>query len=82
MGKLFENGYPAYCSSHGYNSFSCVSRKANCVTQEKREGRILIYLKKKILLCLGSVNRLFLPTLHPVFFLLVMHNYFLGGKGK
>lgn len=75
MGKLFENWYPAYCSSHCYNYFF-VSLEAYCVTQEKREGAEFSFIKKKILLCLGSVNQLFYTT--SIFLLLLMHNYFLG----
>lgn len=81
MGKLFENWYPAYCSSHCYNYFF-VSPGKHIVWHRKTRGQNSHLFKKKILLCPGSVNRLFLPTRHPFFLLLLMHNYFLGGRGS
>lgn len=79
MRKLFENWYPAYCSSHCYKYFLCLWESIFCDTRKTRRQNSHLF-KKKILLCLGSVNWLFLPAQHPFFLLLVMHNYF-WGKG-
>lgn len=46
MGKLFENWYPAYCSSHCYNYFF-VSLGKHIVWHKKNERAEFSFIKKK-----------------------------------
>lgn len=64
VGKHFENWYPAPCSSHCHDYFLCLQESLFCDTRKTRRQNSRL-LKKKFLLCLHSVNRLFLPTQHP-----------------